>query len=66
MPIILATQEAEISRIIVQSQPKKIVQKYPTQNRVGKIAQVIEHLPSKHEHEALSSNPILQKNILVH
>jgi hypothetical protein len=27
MPIILATQEAEISRITVQSQPRQIVQK---------------------------------------
>jgi hypothetical protein len=36
MPIILATQEAEIRRIVVRSQPGEIVQetlsrKYPTQ-----------------------------------
>jgi hypothetical protein len=37
MPIILATQEAEIRRIVVQSQPRQIVhetlfQKYPSKN----------------------------------
>jgi hypothetical protein len=36
--IILATQEAEVRRVVVQSQPRKIVydilsQKYPMQNR---------------------------------
>jgi hypothetical protein len=40
MPIILDTQEAEIRRITVQSQPGKTVhktlsQKYPTQKSVG-------------------------------
>jgi hypothetical protein len=40
MPVILATQEAEIWRISVQSQPKQIVcetlsQKNPSQKRGG-------------------------------
>jgi hypothetical protein len=44
MPVILATQEAEIRRIKVEGQPRQIVlktlsQKYPTQNRaVGKAS----------------------------
>jgi hypothetical protein len=59
MPVILASQEAEIRRITVQSQPKQIVHetlswKYPTTKRPGKVDQVIECLPSKCE--ALSSN----------
>jgi predicted P-loop ATPase len=41
---ILATQEAEIRRITVQSQPRQIVlktlsRKYPTQKRAGRVAQ---------------------------
>jgi hypothetical protein len=64
MPIILTTQEAEIRRIEVQSQPRQIVcetlsQKYLTQNRAGGMDQVVEHLPSKPE--ALSSNPNTKK-----
>jgi hypothetical protein len=60
MPIILATQEAEIRRIIVQGYPGQIVcktlsWKYPTQNRPDGVAQLVEHLPSKSE--VLSSNP---------
>jgi hypothetical protein len=44
MPVILATQEAEIRRITVQSQPRQIVwvtlsQKYPTQKKDGGVAQ---------------------------
>jgi hypothetical protein len=43
MPVILATQEAEISRIVVQSQPGQIVhetlaQKNPSQKRAGGAA----------------------------
>jgi hypothetical protein len=50
-PVILAIQESEIRRIIVQSQPRQIVfetlsQKYPTQNRAGGVAQVVECLLS--------------------
>jgi hypothetical protein len=45
-PVILATQEAKIRRIVVQSQPKQIVlktlsQKIPTQKRPGGVAQGI-------------------------
>jgi hypothetical protein len=59
-PVIPATQEAEMRRIMVGSQPRKIVaklnpKKYSTQKRAGRVAQVIEDLPSKCE--ALSSNP---------
>jgi aspartate-semialdehyde dehydrogenase len=43
-PVILATQEAEIRKIMVRSQPGQIVhetpsQKYPTKNRAGEMAQ---------------------------
>jgi hypothetical protein len=56
----LATWEAEIRQIAVGSQPGQIVQetlsqKYPTQNRAGRVTQVVERLPSKHE--SLSSSP---------
>jgi hypothetical protein len=45
-PIILATQEAEIRRILVQNQPRQIVhetlsQKNPSQKRAGGVAQGI-------------------------
>jgi hypothetical protein len=45
---------------MIQSQQRQIVwetvsQKYSTQKRVGRVAQVVECLHSKHE--ALSSNP---------
>jgi hypothetical protein len=44
--IIPATQEAEIRKIKVQSQPGQIVHqtlswKYPTENRDGEVAQVV-------------------------
>jgi hypothetical protein len=53
-------QEAEVRKIEVQSQPRKIVLKtlsrnYPTQKMASRVAQVIQHLPSKCE--ALSLNP---------
>jgi hypothetical protein len=56
----LSTQKAKIKRIDIRSQPQQIVhktlsQKYPTQKRAGRVTQVLEHLPSKHE--ALTSNP---------
>jgi hypothetical protein len=56
----LATHKAEIRRIAVQSQPGKIVRetlcgKYTTQNRVSGVAQVVEHLPSKHEETPVPS-----------
>jgi hypothetical protein len=64
-PVILATQEAEIRRIKIWSQPGQTVhetlpQKYPTQNRAGRGAQVVECLPSKCE--ALGSNLSTAKN----
>jgi hypothetical protein len=54
MPVILATQDAEIQRILVQSQPGQIVQetlsqKYSTQKGACRVVQVAECLPSKHE-----------------
>jgi hypothetical protein len=44
MPVILATQEAEIRRIMVRSQPGKIVHeilshKNPSQKRAGGVVQ---------------------------
>jgi hypothetical protein len=65
MPVILATWEAEIRKIAVQSQPRQIVHKtlplkYTTRNRAGGVAEVVEHLPSKCE--ALNSNPSTAKN----
>jgi hypothetical protein len=44
MPVILTTQEVEIRRIMVQSQPKQIIhetlsQKYPTQKTAGGVDQ---------------------------
>jgi hypothetical protein len=62
--VILATQEAEIKRTAIQSQPWRIVhkilsQKYPSQKRAGRtgdVAQVVERLLCKRE--ALSSNTI--------
>jgi hypothetical protein len=52
-PVILATQEAEIRRIVIQSQSRQIVhktlsRKNPSQKRVGGVAQVIKCLPNKH------------------
>jgi hypothetical protein len=46
-----ATQEAEIRRIVVQSQLRQIVhktvsQKYPTQKRAGGVVQVVQCLPA--------------------
>jgi hypothetical protein len=39
---------------------KTLFPKYPTQKRAGRVAQVVERLPSKRE--ALSSNPKRKKN----
>jgi hypothetical protein len=59
VPVVLATQEAEIRKIIVQSQSWQVAQaepilKIPTQKKAGGVGQVVEHLPSKCE--TLSSN----------
>jgi hypothetical protein len=57
--VILATQEAEIRKIIVWGLPRQIVneilsQKHSIQKRAGRMAQVGEHLHNSYE--ALSSN----------
>jgi hypothetical protein len=56
-PVILASQEAEVRRIMVWVQPRQ----NSLQDSILKIP-ITEHLPSKHE--ALSSNPspVLQKH----
>jgi hypothetical protein len=74
MSVILAIWEAEISRIMVWSQPRQTVSetltgKYPTPKKAGRVAQVVEHLPRKCE--ALNSNPSTAKKkkkayILIH
>jgi hypothetical protein len=64
MPVILATQEGEIRKISVQSQPRQKVRPYlknaqHTKKRASGVAQVVNHLPSKCE--AQSSNPVISK-----
>jgi hypothetical protein len=64
MHVILDTQKAEIRRIVVPIQPGQILQeilsrKNPSQKRAGRVTQVVEHLPSKHE--TLCSNPSTEK-----
>jgi hypothetical protein len=65
MPIILATQEAEIRMMVFQNQAEQIVHEtlsriYSTRKRAGRVVQLVKCLPSKHE--ALNSKPILLKN----
>jgi hypothetical protein len=62
-PVILATLEAEIKSIMVQSQPGQIVWetlswKYPTQKRAG----LSDRMPAI-KHETLSSNPSTARKI---
>jgi hypothetical protein len=70
MPIVLATQEAEIRRIEVPGQLGQIVwetlsQKNPTQKkRLVEWLKKLEELPSKRE--ALSSNPSTAKQTKKH
>jgi hypothetical protein len=64
MLVILATQEAVIRRIMVQSQPRQIVletlsQKHPIQKMASGVAQVVEYLPGKCK--ALSSSSSMPK-----
>jgi hypothetical protein len=54
MPIISITQEAEIERIMFQGETGQKINK-----RVGEVAQVAEHLPSKCKF--LSSNSSIAK-----
>jgi hypothetical protein len=68
MPVILAIQEAEIRRITVQSPPGQTVhetlsQKYSTQKRIGRVAQVVEHLLSKPKPSLNPSVPKQQQNL---
>jgi hypothetical protein len=59
--LLLATQEAEIRKITIGNQSwanssKDPILKIPnTKKGAGGVAQVVEHLPSKHE--ALNSSP---------
>jgi hypothetical protein len=60
MPVILATQEKMIKRILVQSQSRWIIsetlsQKISNHKRTGRMNQVVECLLNKHE--TLSSKP---------
>jgi hypothetical protein len=61
MSVFLATQEAEIRRIVVRSQPwanssrDSISKKITRPKRTGDMAQVVECLLCKHD--TLSSNP---------
>jgi hypothetical protein len=61
--------EAVVRRIMVWGQPgqkksKNLSQKYPAQKRAVRVAQVVKHLPSKHE--ALSSNSNTAKKKKMH
>jgi hypothetical protein len=52
--MILATEEAEFRRVMVELLWRGIIQeipswKYPTANRAGGVDQQEEHFPSKHE-----------------
>jgi hypothetical protein len=63
-PVILATWEAEIRKMVVQSQLRQIVceilsQKWSTQKTAGGVPQMVECLRSKCE--ALSSNSSTKK-----
>jgi hypothetical protein len=67
-PVILATQEAEIRRIMVQSQPGQIVRetlsrKNPSQKRAGRVAQGIgpEFKPQHHKKKKKCQKQVKQK-----
>jgi hypothetical protein len=62
MPVILATQEAEIRRIMAQCQPRQIIcqtvfQKKPITKWTGGVTQVVVYLPGLASVRPLSSNP---------
>jgi hypothetical protein len=58
-PVILVTQEAEIWRIKVQSQPETLSQKNPSQKKAGRVAQGVS-LKFKHPY-CQKNNPNKQK-----
>jgi hypothetical protein len=66
MPVILATQEAEIRTVIVQSQPwennssEPVLKTHSTKD--WQSGSVVVHLSSKCK--ALSSTPVLKKNLI--
>jgi hypothetical protein len=69
-PIILATQEAEISRIMVWNQPRQMAcehlsWKYPMQKRDGSVAQVVEYLSCKHEAQSSNSSTTRKKKVTI-
>jgi hypothetical protein len=59
MSVILATQEAEIGRIVVQSQPRQIVHETQSSKRAGGVAQGIgpEFKPQHRKKKKLEFNP---------
>jgi hypothetical protein len=62
MPVILATQEAEIKRIAVQSQPRQIVyktlsQENTSQKRAGGVAQGVGPEFKSHYQKEKGKNP---------
>jgi hypothetical protein len=71
-PVILATQEAEIRRITVRSQPRQIVgetlsRKNPSQKRAGRVAQNVNpefklQYYKKIKRKRIFSAYVLQKN----
>jgi hypothetical protein len=70
MSVILATQEAEIRRIAVQSQSKQIVHenlswKKKSQKRAGGVAQGVgpEFKPSTTKN---NNNPVIEAGVMVH
>jgi hypothetical protein len=63
MPVILATQEAEIRRIVVRSQvgqivPREPILKNPSQNKAGGVTQSVgpEFKPQYHKKKELSES----------
>jgi hypothetical protein len=60
MPVILATQETEIRRIVVQSQT--LSWKNPSQKRTGGVVQEVQHMPSNLR-PCVSTTEPLKENI---
>jgi hypothetical protein len=62
MPVVLATQEAEIRRLAVQSQPRKIVCKTPSQKSTGGVAQGASAKKKKKERFLQASKKVIPKS----